>query len=1007
MKKLLGKTLCLIIAFCMLISCIPAFAAVSQESKPTIFVIGDSTGERNIYDAENTQNRTGWGQVLYNYFKDTCTVSNWALSGESTRRLYNTWWSSIIGKISAGDYVLIQLGHNDIATETDSDGNYVRYADPIAEEKENKAENEYVEYSYKWFLKYYIDAIRAKNAYPILVTSVERQWEAFYKETESQLYNYVNAMKKVGNVENVPVIDVWTDFRTELINMGETDSLSWFIADKVHLNRIGAMTTAKIFAENLQESTHEDAIKLAEYLVDDISAVTDKGSPAAAMDEDFNGDYADRTKIVTKYADWSIENNGYAIQNKDIVLTKQTADRDFAATFTSRKVTAEEKSTYGDAYTASMVGYLFRHKLEQAVTSGYLKYSFKLKASSESESIAMRVGGFGGEISIDATTYTKDAWHTFDIYLDVANGKVVMFADGGLYKDTYSSNTTGLSELYFGLVRTTDVDAEISLDDISLEYIDEDTFNGMAGILPDGTLIYDNFERYSETLTGWTVDNADSANRKFEVWKDSVTGNKALRCWANSADSSSRRFITRTFEKQSGYLHLTYRICNNCETSERFRMRVGDAEFEIMFNTSAVLGKSITGTSSALPVGTWYTLDFYFDIANSRYAAYVDGQRLLSETAYTGMGDCDSIDFSWWRQLTGTKAADMFIDDLKLETITSAEYDAALKLPADTLISEGFAFGTIGAAISSPWNGWTSSDSYGTNSDIVFATDPADSKNSVVNFVRRIQNLRAWHTITYSFDEALTDGVYSMKFRVRSEDTDGDSFCLNVSDDAGKSVQTQFMFNSCKVSMPSWYDNSGVKTASTANENYGFSHNKWFDIELIFDLSGEDGESAVMTVYVGDTKVIDRRYLGLNTADSSNNGTVKSVAFMIHPNTASNVITEPTTDNPVLSSVLLDDITMRSLSSGVVEVVKSGGVISAVKVNAGWELPANNKFIVAVYNSENGVVTGLKNAEIIKTSVRGNNQTLPLNSDIAVDETDIVKVYFWNMDILKPLDGVF
>jgi len=389
-KTLFKKGLCLIVTLCMILSLTTVFtqAAEAADSKPTVFVIGDSTAERNVINSANTENRNGWGQVLYNYFKDTCTVWNWANSGESTKRLYNTWWKSIAGKISAGDYVLIQLGHND-------GGRAEVWTDPLAEENAGKADGEYVEGSYKWYLNYYVETIRSKGAYPVLVTSIERQDDAALVESNSRLYNYVNAMKKVGQVENVPVIDVWTDFRALCgeDKLGAEGFANLFISDKIHINRTGAMTTAKIFAENLNESTHEDAVRLASYLVDDIATVTDAGVPTPQLSENFNGSYTDGEAIGFPMNYWRLEANGYPIKNKTVKYALQNGN-DFAATFTSRKATEEEKTTYGESYTDSMENYIVRHTFEKPITEGYVKYSFRMKQNAGSDSIAMRVGGF-------------------------------------------------------------------------------------------------------------------------------------------------------------------------------------------------------------------------------------------------------------------------------------------------------------------------------------------------------------------------------------------------------------------------------------------------------------------------------------------------------------------------------------------------------------------------------------------------------------------------------------
>ncbi len=102
----------------------------SDDSKPTLWVLGDSTVCN--YTTENSENynfRNGWGMALDQYF-DTSKVNieNIAISGRSSRDFVNyknskdSQYYSKYGEsnyqyfenhIKKGDYVLIQFGHND------------------------------------------------------------------------------------------------------------------------------------------------------------------------------------------------------------------------------------------------------------------------------------------------------------------------------------------------------------------------------------------------------------------------------------------------------------------------------------------------------------------------------------------------------------------------------------------------------------------------------------------------------------------------------------------------------------------------------------------------------------------------------------------------------------------------------------------------------------------------------------------------------------------------------
>ena len=74
---------------------------------PTLLIVGDST-------ASNGPN-LGWGDHLANYF-DTAqiNVANRAHAGRSSRSyIVEESWDKTLAEIKAGDYVMLQWGHND------------------------------------------------------------------------------------------------------------------------------------------------------------------------------------------------------------------------------------------------------------------------------------------------------------------------------------------------------------------------------------------------------------------------------------------------------------------------------------------------------------------------------------------------------------------------------------------------------------------------------------------------------------------------------------------------------------------------------------------------------------------------------------------------------------------------------------------------------------------------------------------------------------------------------
>ena len=91
----------------------PVAGTRRKGSNPILFLVGDSTMRTEV--AGNGDNgQWGWGYFIENYFDtDRITVENHALGGESTRSWFKNWFFPMLRAVKPGDWVIIQLGHND------------------------------------------------------------------------------------------------------------------------------------------------------------------------------------------------------------------------------------------------------------------------------------------------------------------------------------------------------------------------------------------------------------------------------------------------------------------------------------------------------------------------------------------------------------------------------------------------------------------------------------------------------------------------------------------------------------------------------------------------------------------------------------------------------------------------------------------------------------------------------------------------------------------------------
>ncbi|MCH5347653.1 MAG: rhamnogalacturonan acetylesterase, partial [Muribaculaceae bacterium] len=91
----------------------PIPGSTRRGDNPVLFLVGNST-MRTGTKGNGNNGQWGWGIFAPAYFDSKkITVENQALGGMSSRTFYNRLWPDIEQAIRPGDYVVIELGHND------------------------------------------------------------------------------------------------------------------------------------------------------------------------------------------------------------------------------------------------------------------------------------------------------------------------------------------------------------------------------------------------------------------------------------------------------------------------------------------------------------------------------------------------------------------------------------------------------------------------------------------------------------------------------------------------------------------------------------------------------------------------------------------------------------------------------------------------------------------------------------------------------------------------------
>lgn len=272
----------------------PVAGSSRKGGNPVLFLVGDST-MRTGTRGNGDNGQWGWGYYANKFFdEDRITVENHALGGLSCRTFYRDWWPDVLKGVQKGDYVIIQLGHNDSGPYDSPRG---RSSIPGTGKEtvtvDRGEQGKETVYSYGEYLRKFIDEVRAKGASPILFTLTPRnQWDS---ETvvRRKKDNFTKWIKEIAKEKNVPCVDLEDISATKFEKFGHDKVNYMFYKDNIHSSAFGAMNNARSAAEGLAACK---ACGLGNYLL-----------PLDAPKQEFKREKGKPALIVT--GDSTIQNN--------------------------------------------------------------------------------------------------------------------------------------------------------------------------------------------------------------------------------------------------------------------------------------------------------------------------------------------------------------------------------------------------------------------------------------------------------------------------------------------------------------------------------------------------------------------------------------------------------------------------------------------------------------------------------------------------------------------------
>ncbi len=245
----------------------PISGSSRKGNNPVLFLVGNSTMRTGTLGNGNN-GQWGWGYFAHEYFdEDKITVENHALGGTSSRTFYNRLWQDVLKGIRKGDWVIIELGHNDNGPY---DSGRARASIPgIGKDslhvtiKETGVEE--TVYTYGEYMRRFIKDVKSRGAHPILMSLTPRNaWD----DADSTVITRVNKTyglwaKQVAKKEGVPFIDLNDISACKFERFGKEKVKYMFYIDRIHTSTFGARVNVESAVEGIRSYK---GLALAKYL---------------------------------------------------------------------------------------------------------------------------------------------------------------------------------------------------------------------------------------------------------------------------------------------------------------------------------------------------------------------------------------------------------------------------------------------------------------------------------------------------------------------------------------------------------------------------------------------------------------------------------------------------------------------------------------------------------------------------------------------------------------------
>ena len=316
----------------------PVPGSSRKGNNPVLFLVGNST-MRTGTRGNGDNGQWGWGFYAHEYYNENkITVENHALGGTSPRTFYLDLWTPVVAAVRPGDYVFLELGHNDngpidsirARSSYRPDGQLSVADDSITIYNKVRKREETV-YTFGGYTRRFINEVRERGGIPVLFTLTPRNaYEADGKTIQRKLTDFTPAIFAIGKEMCVPVIDLNDLSAKKLEQYGPWKTDYHFYKDKIHSSAFGAMMNARSAAEGVAASTDPQLVRLKSFLNDKVvpkrcDQKREKGKPVVFLCGDSTGKNEDKKPDGM----WGWGSQGYTVfdQKKCVFQNQAKAGR--------------------------------------------------------------------------------------------------------------------------------------------------------------------------------------------------------------------------------------------------------------------------------------------------------------------------------------------------------------------------------------------------------------------------------------------------------------------------------------------------------------------------------------------------------------------------------------------------------------------------------------------------------------------------------------------------------